>query len=144
MYENGTDVTEAEAKKAKNMRIAGATIDMLSGVVSAISTAQQLGPIAGPIMAAINSAAVIAAGVANISKIKSQQISKDGGSTSATPVSVNAPAAVPTFNEVRSITGASEEDRLNRMADDKQVYILSSDLEADREATRVQVKETTF
>lgn len=144
MYENGTDVTEAEAKKAKNMRIAGATIDMLSGVVSAISTAQQLGPIAGPIMAAINSAAVIAAGVANISKIKSQQISKNGGSTSATPVSVNAPAAVPTFNEVRSITGASEEDRLNRMADDKQVYILSSDLEADREATRVQVKETTF
>lgn len=144
MYENGTDVTEAEAKKAKNMRIAGATIDMLSGVVSAISTAQQLGPIAGPIMAAINSAAVIAAGVANISKIKAQQISKDGGSTSATPVSVNAPAAVPTFNEVRSITGASEEDRLNRMADDKQVYILSSDLEADREATRVQVKETTF
>lgn len=144
MYENGTDVTEAEAKKAKNMRIAGATIDMLSGVVSAISTAQQLGPIAGPIMAAINSAAVIAAGIANISKIKAQQISKDGGSTSATPVSVNAPAAVPTFNEVRSITGASEEDRLNRMADDKQVYILSSDLEADREATRVQVKETTF
>lgn len=144
MYENGTDVTEAEAKKAKNMRIAGATIDMLSGVVSAISTAQQLGPIAGPIMAAINSAAVIAAGVANISKIKSQQISKDGGSTSSTPVSVNAPAAVPTFSEVRSITGASEEDRLNRMADDKQVYILSSDLEADREATRVQVKETTF
>lgn len=144
MYENGTDVTEAEAKKAKNMRIAGATIDMLSGVVSAISTAQQLGPIAGPIMAAINSAAVIAAGVANISKIKSQQISKNGGSTSATPVSVNAPAAVPTFNEVRSITGASEEDRLNRMADDKPVYILSSDLEADREATRVRVNETTF
>ena len=145
MYENDTDATEAEVKKAKNLRIAGATIDMLSGVVSAISQAQQLGPIAGPIMAAINSAAVIAAGIANISKIKSQQVSKGGGSSqSASPAVVSAPAAVPEVNQVRTITSASEEDRLNRMADDKRVYILSSDLEADREQTRVQVEETTF
>ena len=146
MYEADTDATEAEQKKAKNLRIAGATIDMLSGVVSAISTAQQLGPIAGPIMAAINSAAVIAAGIANISKIKSQQISKNGGgsSQSATPAVVSAPAAVPEVNEVRTITGASEEERLNQMASPQRVYILSSDLEADREANRVQVEETTF
>lgn len=146
MYEQDTDATEAEQKKAKNLRIAGATIDMLSGVVSAISTAQQLGPIAGPIMAAINSAAVIAAGIANISKIKAQQISKNGGgsSQSATPAVVSAPAAVPEVNEVRTITGASEEERLNQMASPQRVYILSSDLEADRDANRVQVEETTF
>ena len=145
MYEADTDATEAEQKKAKNLRIAGATIDMLSGVVSAISTAQQLGPIAGPIMAAINSAAVIAAGIANITKIKSQQISKNGGSSqSATPAVVSAPAAVPEVNEVRTITGASEEERLNQMASPQRVYLLSSDLEADREANRVQVEETTF
>lgn len=143
MYENNTDATEAEQKKAKNLRIAGATIDMLSGVVSAISTAQSLGPIAGPIMAAINSAAVIAAGVANISKIKAQQISKSGSSTAtpSVPVAVEAPSVVPEVQEVHTLTGAQEEERLNQP---QRVYILSSDLEADRNATRVQVEETTF
>ena len=116
---------------------------MLSGVVSAISTAQQLGPIAGPIMAAINSAAVIAAGVANISKIKAQQISKSGSSTAtpSVPVAVEAPSVVPEVQEVHTLTGAQEEERLNQP---QRVYILSSDLEADRNATRVQVEETTF
>ena len=143
MYENNTDATEEEQKKAKNLRIAGATIDMLSGVVSAISTAQQLGPIAGPIMAAINSAAVIAAGVANISKIKAQQVSKNGSNTTqpSVPAAVEAPSIVPEVTEVRTLTGASEEERLNQP---QRVYILSSDLEADRNASRVQVEETTF
>lgn len=143
MYENNTDATEEEQKKAKNLRIAGATIDMLSGVVSAISTAQQLGPIAGPIMAAINSAAVIAAGVANISKIKAQQISKSGSNTAqpSVPAAVEAPSIVPEVTEVRTLTGVSEEERLNQP---QRVYILSSDLEADRNASRVQVEETTF
>ena len=33
---------------------------------------------------------------------------------------------------------------LNQMAEPQRVYILSSDLEADRNANRVQVEETTF
>ena len=146
MYESNTDATQAEQEKAKNIRIAGATIDMLSGVVSAISTAQQLGPIAGPIMAALNSAAVIAAGVANISKIRATNVSKDsaGSSTPSVPASVDAPSVTPIVQEMRTITSASEEDRLNQMAGEQRVYILSSDLEADRESTRVRVQETDF
>lgn len=143
MYESNTDMTEAEARKAKNLRIAGATIDMLQGAVTAYSSAQQLGPIAGPIIGALNAAAVVAAGLANINKIKAQQVSKTS-SASATPAVVNAPSVTPEVNQVRTITGASEEDRLNQMASDQRVYILSSDLEADREATRVRVAETTF
>lgn len=143
MYESDTNASQREVRKAKNLRIAGATIDMLSGVVTAIAQAQQLGPIAGPIMAAINSAAVIAAGTANINKIKAQQVST-GGSSSQTPAVVNAPAVVPSVNEVRNITSDREEERLNQMAGDQRVYILSSDLEADRDQRRAQIAETTF
>lgn len=143
MYESDTNASQREVRKAKNLRIAGATIDMLSGVVTAIAQAQQLGPIAGPIMAAINSAAVIAAGTANINKIKAQQVSTSS-SGSSTPAVVNAPAVVPSVNEVRNITSDREEERLNQMAGDQRVYILSSDLEADRDQRRVQIAETTF
>lgn len=146
MYEANTEMTAGEARKVKNLRIAGATIDMLQGAVTAYSTAQSLGVPMGPIIGAINAAAVVAAGMANISKIKKQDISTSSGSTQSAsiPAVVDAPSVVPEVNQVRTLTGASEEDRLNKMASDQKVYILSSDLEADREAKRVQVEETSW
>lgn len=147
MYESNTEMTEAEAKKAKNLRIASATIDMLQGAVTAYAGAQSLGVPMGPIVGAINAAAVMAAGIANIAKIRATDVNKDsaGGSTTATiPAAVDAPSVVPGFQETRTITSASEEDRLNQMASEHRVYILSSDLEADREQTRARVAETTF
>lgn len=144
--EENTEMTKEEAQKAKNLRIAGATIDMLSGAVTAYAGAQSLGVPMGPIVGAINAAAVIATGIANIAKIKSQQISTDSSSSqsAAVPAQVTAPTIEPQVQNVRNVTSASEEDRLNAMAGDRQVYILSSDLEADRNAQRVQVQETTF
>ena len=147
IYESDTEASEKELKKAKNLRIAGATIDMLSGVVTAISTAMSLGPIAGPIMGAINSAAVIAAGVANINKIKSQSTSKDGGGGSASasvPAAVSAPATSTNIPTIRTATSASEEDRLNRMASPQKVYILQSDIEAAGSQSKVQIEEASF
>ena len=146
MYESDTDATEKELQKAKNLRIAGATIDMLSGVVTAISTAMTLGPVAGPIMGAINSAAVIAAGVANINKIKSQSTSKNGGGGggASAPASVSAPAINTNIPTIRTATSASEEDRLNRMASPQKVYILQSDIEAAGSQSKAQVEESSF
>ena len=144
--EENTEMTEEEAKKAKNLRVASATIDMLQGAVTAYSSAQSLGVPMGPIIGAINAAAVIAAGIANIAKIKATQVSANSSSsqTPTVPAQVNAPTVSPQVQQVRTLTSASEEDRLNRMADDHRVYILSSDLEADRDQRRVQVEETTF
>jgi hypothetical protein len=45
---------------------------------------------------------------------------------------------------VRSVTSASEEDRLNQMASDQRVYILASDIEASRNQIRTQVRESSF
>lgn len=144
--EDNTEMTEEEAKKAKNLRVASATIDMLQGAVTAYSSAQSLGVPMGPIIGAINAAAVIAAGIANIAKIKATQVSANSSSsqTPTAPAQVNAPTVTPQVQQVRTLTSASEEDRLNRMADDHRVYILSSDLEAERDQHRVQVEETTF
>ena len=144
--EENTEMTEEEAKKAKNLRVASATIDMLQGAVTAYASAQSLGVPMGPIIGAINAAAVIAAGIANIAKIKATQVSANSSSsqTPTVPAQVNAPTVSPQVQQVRTLTSASEEDRLNRMADDHRVYILSSDLEAERDQHRVQVEETTF
>ena len=144
--EDNTEMTEEEAKKAKNLRVASATIDMLHGAVTAYAGAQSLGVPMGPIIGAINAAAVIATGIANIAKIKATQVSANSSSsqTPTVPAQVNAPTVSPQVQQVRTLTSASEEDRLNRMADDHRVYILSSDLEAERDQHRVQVEETTF
>lgn len=147
MFDANADADEKSTKQGKALRIAAATIDMLQGAVTALSTAQQLGPVAGPIVGAANAAAVIAAGMANISKIRSTQVSKNGASSSTATVSptVSAPTQAYTPPEqLRTITSASEEDRLNRMAASQRVYILQSDIEAAGHAAKVQVDESTF
>lgn len=143
MYEQSGKQGAKSTKQIKALRIASATIEMLNGVVTAISQAQQLGPIAGPIMAAINSAAVIAAGTANIAKIRSTQVSTSGGSTTS-PASVQAPSVTPQVQQVRTLTSATEEDRLNQMAGEQRVYILASDIEASQNARKTRVAEATF
>lgn len=145
-YENNTEMTKEEAQKAKNLRIAGATIDMLSGAVTAYAGAQSLGVPMGPIIGAINAAAVVAAGIANIAKIKATQITTSGATTTAAtvPATVTAPAVQAEVNQVRTVTGASEEDRLNRMASDQRVYILDSDIEAKDNQRKVEVQETSW
>ena len=143
MYEQSGKQGAKSTKQIKALRIASATIEMLNGVVTAISQAQQLGPIAGPIMAAINSAAVIAAGTANIAKIRSTQVSTSGGSTTS-PASVQAPSVSPQVQQVRTLTSATEEDRLNQMAGEQRVYILASDIEASQNARKTRVAEATF
>lgn len=146
MYESNTDASERETKKAKALRIAAATIDMLQGAVTAYAAAQSLGVPLGPIVGAANAAAVIAAGTANIAKIKNTQVSKNG-TTSTPTVSASVPAPSQPYTapeQVRTITSASEEDRLNRMAEPSRVYILQSDIEAAGRASKVQVDESTF
>lgn len=142
MYESDEKNSEKNAKKIKDLRIASATIDMLNGAVMAYSTAQTLGPPQGPIIGAINAAAVIATGMANINKIKSTNPSGSGASSS--PAVVSPPSVDTGMRSVRSITSASEEERLNRMASNQRVYILQSDIEASGNQSKVQVEESSF
>lgn len=148
IYEANGKEDKKAAKRAKNLRIASATIDMYQGATTAYTSAQSLGPIMGPIVGAINAAAVLATGMANIAKIRSTDTSGEatsgsGGSASA-PAVVQAPTVQPTITEVRTLTGASEEDKLNAQNEPQRVYILESDIEAAANASRARVAETTF
>ena len=145
MYESDEKNAEKNAKKIKALRIASATIDMLNGAVAAFASAQQLPPPFGQIVGAANAAAVIAMGVANINKIKSTSMSGSGASVSATaPAAVSAPNIDTGLQSVRNVTSASEEDRLNRMAQDQRVYILQSDIEAAGKQSKAKVAESSF
>ena len=147
LYESDEKNAKKNAKKVKALRIVSATIDMLNGAVTAFTSAQQLGPIAGPIVGGINASAVLAMGAMNISKIKNTNLdSENSGSTTASlpSASVSAPVVETRLPNTRNLTSASEEERLNRMASSQKVYILQSDIEASGNQSKVQVAESSF
>ena len=146
-YESNGELSEREEKRVKNLRIAAATISMLQGAVTAYASAQSLGVPMGPIVGAINAAAVIATGIANIAKIKSTNVSRDSApSTTAptAPATVQAPAlqtAVPTTTVVN---GASTETALNNASRPQKVYIVQSEIQAAGNLAEVTEGESSF
>ena len=147
LYETDSENAEKNANKIKNLRIAAATVDTISGAIGAFMQATEtVPPPSGQILGAIEAAAITATGIANIAKIKATKVSTSGGA-SATP-SISATTSAPTLqtnvSNVRTITSASEEDRLNQMARDQRVYILASDIQASQEQIKTQVSESSF
>ena len=148
-YESNGELSEKEEKRVKNLRIAAATINMLQGAVTAFATAQQLGPIAGPIVGAINAAAVIATGIANINKIKSTNVSRDSSpSTSAPETASSAVVSAPNLtNAVPTTTvvnGARTEEALNNASKPQKVYVVQSEIEAAGNLAEVTEGESSF
>ena len=130
------------------MRIAAATIDMLQGVVaaatSAFSPTNAYLTIYGQIaMAALTSGSVIAAGLANINKIKA---TNELGGTTTTPVIPSATATgenQPTITYSRALTGNSEQNNSNNTGS-QQVYILESDILKAMRRVQIRQSESTF
>lgn len=145
LYEADEEASEKNANKIKALRIAAATIDTISGAIGAYMAAAKMGM---PVLGAIQAAAVTAAGLAQIAKMKNTKVSGSASASTTAQASVPAIATAPTINtqvsNVRSVTSASEEDRLNRMAKDQRVYILSSDIEASQNQIKTQVSESSF
>ena len=147
-------ITEEQAKKefedSKKLQIATAIINGLAGVAMAVSTAMSLGPIAGPIMAAVNSALVIATTAAQIAKIKSTTFDS-GGSSVSTESSVVVPtetasAYVPSYST--NITGESDTVNLANAVSERQgsqrVYVVESDINEVGRRVQVVESESTF
>lgn len=148
MYEADEADSEKNANRIKALRIAASTIETISGAIAAYMSAQSLPFPANAIVGAAQAAAVTAAGMAEIAKMRATKVSALSSSSSSVPAPVAAVASAPEIptevGNVRTLTSASEEVRLNQMASDQRVYILSSDLEADREAVRTRVAESSF
>ncbi len=146
MYEADEESSEKNAKKIKGLRIASATIDTISGAIGAFMQAvQTIPPPLGAIVGGVQAAAVTAAGIAQISKLKATKVSASAsGSNPTAPAVTSAPVQTMDITQVRSVTSASEEERLNQMASEQRVYILQSDIEASQNAVRTQVAEASF
>lgn len=146
MYEEDEESSEKNANKIKGLRIASATIDTISGAIGAFMQAvQTIPPPLGAIVGGVQAAAVTAAGIAQISKLKATKVSASAsGSNPTAPAVTSAPVQTMDIKQVRSVTSASEEERLNQMASEQRVYILQSDIEASQNAVRTQVAEASF
>ena len=146
LYESDEENSEKNANKIKNLRIAAATIDTISGAIGAFMQASQtIPPPYGQIVGAAAAAAVTASGLAQIAQIKKTKVSGTAGNTSVhTPAIASAPSVPTNVSRVRSVTSASEEDRLNQMASSQRVYILASDIEASQNKIKTQVAESSF
>ena len=148
-------ITEEQGKKEfeqnKKLQIATAIINGLAGVAAAVSTAMTIPPPVGPILAAVNSAMVVATTAAQIAKIKSTTFDSGGGSMGG-EVSAQAaptPAAMeykPTYTS--NITGISETEELanavNEGQKDTRVYLVESDINEVGKRVEVREKEITF
>lgn len=137
---------EKEFKRQQGLQIAQVTINTLAGAVGAFMQAMASYPApAGAIIGGIQAAAATAAGIAQISKIKQQKYSKNGSSSGAigSTGAVQAPDIKTEMNVTRSLTSASEEDRINQRSTVR-AYIVDSDLQAKEQERQTMETETTF
>ena len=150
LYEADEKGAKKNAKKIKALRIASATIETISGAVSAFTSAvKAYGVPWGLAIGAASAATVTATGVANIAKMRATPEEDTSGSTAptvsaSTPAVVQAPELTTQVSQVRTVTSASEEDRLNAMTYDRRVVLVTSDLEVKQNQQRVQVAEASF
>ena len=146
-YEAEGDQSEEAANRTKALRIAAATVDTISGAIGAFMQATEtIPPPFGQIVGGIEAAAITAAGAANIAKMQATKVGSSSGSSASVsfPSFPTAPATTPNIPQVRNVTGASEEQRLNNAAQPQEVYILQSSIEAAGLASQVQVAESSF
>jgi hypothetical protein len=138
MMEEGTEAQ-------KGMAIASATMQMLAGVVTALSGAMtNKMTIADWILAGIQAATITAAGIANISKI--QQVKPDGsnsggGSGGSYVPSISIPSVVGGSGDfTQTVDGAMTETAIA----DQKVYVLESDITDTQKKVEVNESQARF
>lgn len=143
------ELTEEEGEKqfkaVKAFQIAQATIQTISGAIAAFMSCQSLPWPANAIVGAVQAAAVTAAGVAQIAKIKSTQLGGGGssvGSATAAPVQTAPEEYVPQYTQ--NATGESEITRLADSIHNQKVYVVESDITEAQNRSKVRVTESTW
>ena len=136
--------TEEGFNMAKKLNIASATMQMFNGIVSAWSSAMQLGPIAGPIMGGVLTAFTTSLGILNINKIKSQTFKNadktNVGSSNVTPPAINTAALLSSpINYTTEVKGAQAEEMIPQ-----KVYVVESDITSTQTKVKTVEDESTF
>ena len=135
-----SDMMEEGTAEQKGLAIATTTIQMLTGIATALSGAftTKTGPwdIA---LAAVQAASIAAAGIASITKIS--QVKSDGSGASTSVPSVNMGAVVASAPEfVQSVDGAMTETAIT----DQKVYVTEHDITETQKKVQVAQNRATY
>lgn len=128
-------------ESAKKYQIAGATMSMLAGILSAWSSSMQLRFPVNVIIGSALSAMMLATGIAQIAKIKSTQFG--GGSTSgvsATPNTSAVSAIQAPVQYTQDVQGASIESAIK----DTRVYVTEGDISNTQKKVSVAESENIY
>lgn len=142
----------AESRKkfewVKRLQIAQATIQTISGAIAAFMGCQSLGQPWGAIIGAVQAAAVTAAGIAEIAKIKSTKLDgSGGGSSNSTRYAVATPSITDYVPQgTTNLTGGQEtQDLANALSKTPiKAFVVESDVTAKQELANRRTSETTF
>lgn len=142
-------MSQEEAEKQyegiKSVQIAVATVQMLTGMVTAFSGAfTNKMSIADWILAGIQAATIATTGIMNIMKIKNTKVGGGTSTASSAKVSTTAPTVNTQIPQTRVVTNAEDEQRINNMQKNQKVYLVYSDLEAAGNKVDVRNAESSF
>ena len=135
-----SDMMEEGTAEQKGLAIAATTIQMLTGIATALSGAftTKTGPwdIA---LAAVQAASIAASGIASITKIN--QVKSDGSGSSISVPSVNMGAVVASAPDfVQSVDGAMTETAIT----DQKVYVTEHDITETQKKVQVAQNRATY
>lgn len=131
-------------ERSKNLQVAAATINMLSGITAALSglfTTKS-----GPwdiVLAATQAATIAASGIANITKIKSTKFD-DKGTSSATASVPSASAISASVMQPTQYEQAVDNAQLETKIGDTRVYVTEEDITNTQKRVSVQEQENTY
>lgn len=130
--------------KSLRMKKAMAVVNIAQGIVAAIAGAMELGFPMGPIVAALESAAVAASGAAQIAAINRQM--RELGGSAGSDSTPNAAGMVDRI-VMANAQNTDQRDQLNAQygqAGDQRVYVTQTDLDAGRKSRSVAVTQNGF
>ena len=145
------EISEEEAEKEferqKTLQYGMTLLSTIAGAAEAYETAQRLGPPMGPIIGAVNMAAALATGVAQVMQIKNMKYGSEGSaSASVQTPSVQDVTVSPLLNEradAQTMTAMNTEALLSQ-SQNTRVYIMQSDLEASGKQVQIRQSQTSF
>jgi len=146
--QNAAQIIGEETKTGKALMIASTIMNTYASATEAYKSMAGI-PYVGPALGAAAAAAAITAGMANVKQIIATDASGKStpsisGATPSVPAVVNAPAVVQEVPVVRTLTSASEEERLNKIASDQRVFLVYSDVEEAGKHVEVQREESSY
>lgn len=145
LQQNIDTTTEEGFERNKQLQKANTWINVASGILSAVSSAMTIPPPVGPIMAGINSAFVLATGIAQIAAINKQKFDGSGGSgdSGVTPPNVSATLM---GNDVyaNQLATQTEIDLQSEQQKSTRVYVVESDITEAQNSVKTTVSESEF